>query len=260
LLLTNPKISTLAGMSKVFVPLSPKQNRELLKLLSTTREFDALPQWVVAHLLKVEQMFERDKSSGSVTKHGNHNQLDHAGRRGRRLTTEAPSFTDSERDALTTYGGNETLQINHRLRGLSNTRGIQPALGAWRMSDNKIDSIVQNMDSAIDKSSLSERTTVYRDIPASSLKTGLFGSAVGKTITDRGYLSMRRGEASAAVPPPSGFVRLKVIAPAGTKALDLSFINDRSMGEIIFPRDSKIKINRVIGGAGDMEVVGEIIG
>jgi hypothetical protein len=241
-------------MVKHYAPLKTKFGVEMVKLLATTDEFDALPDWLQEHLLKVEQMFEADKA-GAVEKHGTHDQRTHG--RGRRATAEEPSFTDDEYDAISTYSTDAALQVNHKLRGLSRTRGIQPAQGVWRMSDKKIDAVVAKMDSSIDKSTLVEKTTLYREIPVSSLRNGLFSSAKGKTISDKGFLSMRKGETS--IPPRKGFVSLQINAPAGTKALDLSFINPNAMGEVILPRGSKVKIINIVGRSDDMTVIGEIV-
>jgi hypothetical protein len=193
----------------------------------------------------------------NVKKHlaGKHDQRTHAGNR---ATIETPSFSDVEYDAISAYTGAATVQVNHKLRGLSTTRGIQPAIGVWRMSDEKIDGIVTNLDSAIGKSKLAKKTTLERDIPATSIKSGLFSSAVGKTISDKGYLSLRSGTTT--VPPIKGFVKLRITAPAGTTALDMSFLNPNSMGEIIFPRGTKIKITSVTGASTDTIVRGEIVG
>lgn len=267
MLATNPRISQLAGMVKYYAPLKTKFGIEMTTLLTTTDEFDALPQWLQEHLLEVEQMFEADKAD-AIAKHGTHDQTTHARRssnprnlpnrlRQRRATVESPSFSDDEFAAISTYGTDAALQVNHQLRGLSRTRGIQPAQGVWRMSEEKIDGIVKKMDSAIGKSSLAEKLTVRREIPASALRNGLFSSAKGKTISDKGFLSMRKGESP--IPPRRGFVTLQVNAPAGTKALDLSFINPNAMGEVIFPRGSKIKIASIVGRGEDMTVIGEIV-
>lgn len=192
-----------------------------------------------------------------VKKHlaGKHDQRSHAGNR---ATVETPSFSDDEHDAIAAYTGAATVQVNHKLRGLSRTRGVQPAVGVWRISDEKIDGIVKNLDSAISKSTLAKKTTLERDIPLNSIKSGLFSSAVGKTISDKGYLSLRTGTTT--VPPIKGFVKLRITAPAGTTALDMSFLNPNAMGEIIFPRDTKIKITSVTGASTDTVVRGEIVG
>jgi hypothetical protein len=267
LLVTNPKISRLAAVGRFYVPLSQTQQNELVTAITTIDNPDALPSWMSDYFGQVEQMFEADKA-GAVEKHGTHDQGTHGRRssnprnlpnrlRERRATVEEPSFTDDEFDAVNTYSTDAALQVNHKLRGLSRTRGIQPAQGVWRMSDKKIDAVVAKMDSSIDKSTLVEKTTLYREIPVSSLRTGLFSSAKGKTISDKGFLSMRKGETS--IPPRKGFVSLQINAPAGTKALDLSFINPNAMGEVILPRGSKVKIINIVGRSDDMTVIGEIV-
>lgn len=252
MLVTNPKVSRLAAVGRFYVPLSQAQQSELITAMSTIENFDALPSWMSDYFSQVEQMFEQDKAT--VEKHGDHDQKRH----GRRATVEQPSFTDDEFDAIASYSGTATVQVNHHLRGFSKTRGIQPAQGVWQMSEEKINKIVDKMDSAIDKSSLTERVTLERDIKADSLKSGLFGSTKGKTISDKGFLSLRKGQSS--VPPLRGYVKMRVTAPAGTKALDLSFINPNAMGEVIFPRNTQIKITNVIGRGEDTTVIGEIVG
>jgi len=250
LLLTNPRISTLAAMTKVFAPLDTKQNHELLKLLSTIKEFDALPQWVQDHLLKVEQLFEQDESSLQKHLAGQHDQSSHANR----LSAQSPDFSDSEKQAIANYSGTATLQVNHKLRGLP-TKGILPSV--FDLRENEIENIVTNLDSAIDKSSLKATMKLQREIPTSSIPSGLFSSAVGKTIKDKGFLSLRNTQDN--IPARNGFVKMIVTAPAGTKALDLSFINPNAMGEVIFPRGTKIKITSVKGQRSDTIVRGEIV-
>ena len=200
------------------------------------------------------QEYEKNR----VFKHlpGQHDQSKHG--KGGRATVESPSFTDDEVDAITSYSGSATVQVNHQLRGLSRSRGIQPAQGVWRMSEEKINGIVDKMDSAIDKSSLTERLTLEREVKADSLRSGLFGTAKGKTISDKGFLSLRKGQSN--VPPLRGYVKMRITAPAGTKALDLSFINPNAMGEVIFPRNTQIKVTNIVGKGEDTTVIGEIVG
>ena len=194
--------------------------------------------------------------AGVIQKHGDHDQKTHGNNR--RATFESPAFSDDEYDALTSYSGSATVQINHQLRGFSRTRGIQPAQGAWQLSEEKINKIVKKMDSAIDKSVLSERLTLEREIKEDSLRSGLFSTIKGKTISDKGFLSLRKGKSN--LPPLRGFVKMRIVAPAGSKALDLSFINPNAMGEVIFPRDTKIKVTQILGQGEDTTVIGEIVG
>jgi len=258
LLVTDPRISQLAGMVKHYAPLKAKFSTEMVELLATTDDFGALPEWLQVHLLKVEELFEEDKrnaqSREGVEKHrpGEHDQARHAGRR---ASTESIPFTDSEVLAVQDYTARATLQVNGRLRGKTPTYGT---IGQLKISDNKLDSIITNLDSAIDKSTLTEAITLGRDIPIASVRRGILPPKVGQTISEKGFLSMRKGGTQ--VPPSTGFARLIVTAPAGTKALDMSFMSQQHMGEVIFPRNSKIKITNVIGSSDDMEIRGEIVG
>ncbi len=258
MLATDPRISQLAGLVKHYAPLKAKFSMEMVELLATTDDFDALPEWLQIHLLKVEELFEEDKrntrSREGVEKHrpGEHDQARHAGRR---ASTESVPFTDSETVAVQDYTARATLQVNGRLRGKPPTYG---AIGQLKIPDSQLDSIITNLDTAIDKSTLTDTITLRRDIPIASVRRGILPPRAGQTISDKGFLSMRKGETQ--VPPSSGFARLIVNAPAGTKALDMSFMSQQHMGEVIFPRNSKIKITNIIGSGDDMEIRGEIVG
>ena len=189
----------------------------------------------------------------NVEKHlaGKHDQSSHANR----LSAQSPDFSDSEKQAIANYSGTATLQVNHKLRGLP-TKGILPSV--FDLRENEIENIVTNLDSAIDKSSLKATMRLQREMPVKSIPYGMFSSAVGKTITDKGFLSLRNTNDN--IPLRNGFVKMIVTAPAGTKALDLSFINPNAMGEVIFPRGTKIKITSVRGQMSDTIVRGEIVG
>jgi len=252
LLATDPRISQLAGLVKHYAPLKAKFSIEMVELLATTDDFDSLPEWLQDHLLKVEQMFEEDKKKPKVVeKHGDHDQRTH----GRRASTESVPFTDSETVAVQDYTARATLQVNGKLRGNPPTYGT---IGQLKIPDSKLDSIITNLDTAIDKSTLTDTITLRRDIPIASVRRGILPPKAGQTISDKGFLSLRKGETQ--VPPSTGFARLVVKAPAGTKALDMSFMSQQHMGEVIFPRNSKIKITNIIGSGDDMEIRGEIVG
>jgi len=251
LLATNSRISQLAGMVKHYAPLKTKFGIDMVKLLATTSEFEALPQWLQDHLLKVEQLVEQDKAN-VIEKHGKHNQKTH-GRKGSRASFEAVSFTGSELSSIATYT-KATIQVNRQLRGISR-RGIAPSV--FDLSENEMDSVIDNLDSAIDKSRLAEKMELGREMPLSMLKRGSVKRSAGKVISDKGFLSLRSTVSS--VPPRTGFAKFRVTAPAGTKALDLSFLTPNSMGEIIFPRETKIKINSITGQDDDMVIRGEIV-
>lgn len=247
MLAANPRISQLAGMVKHVAPLKSKYQLEMVKLLATTDEFTDLPQWLQDHLLKVEAM------ANAVQKHmaGKHDQSTHAGNR---ASAETVEFSDSERESIATYSGLPALQINHKLRGLP-TKGQRRTV--WDLSDEQIETATKNLDSAIGKSKLTKTMTLEREMPLSAVQGRWFGKMEGKTIADKGFLSLQNTKSN--IPARNGFVKMVVTAPAGTTALDLSFINPNAMGEIIFPRGTKIKITSVRGQASDVVVRGEIV-
>lgn len=192
-----------------------------------------------------------DRQPTSIKKHmqGQHDQSTHAGNR---LSVETPSFSDVESAAIATYSGTAALQVNKHLRGQSRRGEIA---SVFDLKQEQIDSTIKNLDSAIDKSVLAEKVTMEREIPFASVKGGMFSGIAGKTISDKGYLSLKRGSSN--IPPRRDYVKLKIVAPAGTKALDLSFINPNAMGEIVFPRDTKIRITDYF--ASSQTVRGEIV-
>ena len=188
-----------------------------------------------------------------LTKHlASHDESTH-GRRSPRTSFETVSFTGSELSSIATYT-KATIQVNRQLRGTSR-RGIAPSV--FDLSENEMDSVIDNLDSAIDKSRLAEKMELGREMPLSMLKRGSVKRSAGKVISDKGFLSLRSTVSS--VPPRTGFAKFRVTAPAGTKALDLSFLTPNSMGEIIFPRETKIKINSITGQNDDMVIRGEIV-
>lgn len=177
---------------------------------------------------------------------GKHDQRTH----GRRASAETIEFSDNEKSAIEGYTRDSALQINAKLRGQRNVTRI----GVWQMTDAKIDEAVKNLDSAIDKSKLSKKLTLQRDVPASSIKNGVFNSVVGKTITDKGFLSLRNQSSDDSV-RLKGFVKMVIDAPEGATALDMSFLNPNSMNEIIFPRGTKIKVTSFDGETMKGEIV-----
>lgn len=226
--------------------LTDNPNKETKSL--TYEDYERLTHNYFASLPKRDE-----RIAEPIAKHmaGKHDQRTHAGNR---ASAESPEFSDSERESIATYSGLAALQINHKLRGLP-TKGQRRTI--WDLSDAQIETATNNLDAAIDKSSLVKKMTLQREIPANAIKSGLFGTSVGKTISDKGFLSLRNTQDN--IPARSGFVKMIVTAPAGTKALDLSFVNPNAMGEIIFPRGTKIKITSVKGQFSDAVVRGEIV-
>lgn len=189
----------------------------------------------------------------AVEKHlaGKHDQSTHGGNR---ASVESPEFNDREKRAIATYSSRAALQINNKLRGIP-TKGQLRSV--WDMSDKEIDEAVISLDNAISKSNLKQKMTLEREMPASFIKTGPLQSAEGRIISDKGYLSLRNTQSN--IPAQQGFVKLIVTAPAGTPALDLSFINPNAMGEVVFPRGTKLKITRISSSTYDTVVRGEIV-
>lgn len=243
----NPEISRrLARALNLTPPLYDDQYNQLVNQAAFASKFDDLPESTKKFILDAELKLDE------LQKHlaGQHDQSSHANR----LSAQSPDFSDSEKQAIANYSGTATLQVNHKLRGLP-TKGILPSV--FDLRENEIENLVTNLDSAIDKSTLKTTMKLQREMPYKSIPSSLFGNSVGKTISDKGFLSLRNTNDN--IPARKGFVKMIVTAPAGTKALDLSFINPNAMGEVIFPRGTKIKITSVKGQYSDTIVRGEIV-
>lgn len=62
MLVTNPEISQLVGLGKLYHPLPTEQSIELVKLMTTTEKVDDLPDWARNHLATVKEMIEQQKT------------------------------------------------------------------------------------------------------------------------------------------------------------------------------------------------------
>ena len=62
MLVSNPRISRLAAIAKFYAPLSPEQQIESVKLMSTTEKFEDLPFWLRENLLLTEKLQAEDRA------------------------------------------------------------------------------------------------------------------------------------------------------------------------------------------------------
>lgn len=60
---TNPRISQLAALAKLYAPLSLEKEVESLKLLNTTEKFEDLPTWLKENLLLTDRLQAEDQAS-----------------------------------------------------------------------------------------------------------------------------------------------------------------------------------------------------
>lgn len=63
MLASNPRISQLAALAKLYAPLSLEKEIESLRLLRATEDFEDLPLWLKENLLLTEELKARDQAS-----------------------------------------------------------------------------------------------------------------------------------------------------------------------------------------------------
>lgn len=203
--------------------------------------------------------FPQEPEFEDVQKHlpGKHDQSSHA-RGGSGSRTRKPpktSYSSSEKEAGATFAtGNGALQVNGRLRG----KGYRYEFGQQRLGDKRYNDTVKGLDSAIGKSTTTRPMTMTRDVDTSSLKFSRFRGDSGRTISDKGFLTMRNTQSG--VPPLSSKTRLSITVPAGSKALELSKITRAPANTWVLPRGSKIRLTGSATVNGVDVVTGEIVG
>jgi hypothetical protein len=72
LLVNNPTLSRLAAMGRLYDPLTPDKQGELVFLMSTTKEFDDLPIWAQNHFHATNERYELDRivcANAGIVKH-----------------------------------------------------------------------------------------------------------------------------------------------------------------------------------------------
>lgn len=192
-----------------------------------------------------------------VQKHlpGKHDQSSHGKGGSGSRTRKPPSYSSSEKEAGATFAtGNGALQVNGRLRG----KGYRYEFGQQRLGDKRYNDTVKGLDSAIGKSTTTRPMTMTRDVDTSSLKFSRFRGDSGRTISDKGFLTMRNTQSG--VPPLNSKTRLSIRVPAGSKALNLSSITRAPANTWVLPRGSKIRLTGSRTENGVDVVTGEIVG
>lgn len=72
MLVNNPVLSRLAAIGRLYDPLTAAKEGELVLLMSTTKEFNNLPDWAQNHFNITNERYELDRlacANASLVKH-----------------------------------------------------------------------------------------------------------------------------------------------------------------------------------------------
>jgi hypothetical protein len=183
-----------------------------------------------------------------IQKHlqGQHDQATHGRAAGSMVgipATDKKSVTPDQLSALKYYTGAGFLDVNKTLRG-ENIRVANP---------EKMKTRIKDLDEAIANSEIKDAMIVTRVVGATAFvwysresRIESLKKLVGKTVTEKGFLSTtKKATIGSSLGPinKEEDVFIKIHAPKGTKALDISSVSYFSdEQEVIFPRDSQLKI------------------
>lgn len=153
---------------------------------------------------------------------------------------QSSPFTSQERIELQDYAEGNYQQLNSYL---ANPNSVRPSLAV------ELEKQAVTLDSAIGKSVLTQDTVVYRGFQHRGLAKQA-ESVVGKTINPHGFLSTSTNSQVARdfAGYGDGSVVLAIKAKAGAKAAymdQFATSNNARENELLFPRDSKIRITGV---------------
>jgi hypothetical protein len=150
-------------------------------------------------------------------------------------------LTKDERSALDGYSGTYYREINETLRGGSPWTDLSPA---------ELKAEIAHLDASINKGTLAAETTLYRGTSPAALGGGI--PAVGTTLSDKGFLSTSRSSniAEAFQNMSTGGVMMRITAPRGTRAADVSYHTGGHEQELLLGRSTKLKVTGVSASGG----------
>lgn len=153
-------------------------------------------------------------------------------------------LSQGEHDAFRTYTGESYGPINAQLRSGQGAKAP----------------IVKEMDAAMSKASLSEKTVVYRGVSDPG-KLGLGGEkSVGTTIRDPAFMSTSVNGKLAAKYAGKGGAVLKITAPKGAHGASMGGISRYPKEhEVLFARGSGVRITKVTKEGGRTVYHGELV-
>jgi hypothetical protein len=148
-------------------------------------------------------------------------------------------LTKEERSAVYEYSGAYYREINGTLRGDNPWTDLTPA---------QLRAETRRIDAAIAKGTLTAETTLYRGTSVHFLGD----LTPGTVLKDKAFLSASRSEDIANRFGMSAM--LKITAPRGTKAVDVSHHAGGNEREILLGRNTKLKVTSV-GSEGGRTVI-----
>lgn len=153
-------------------------------------------------------------------------------------------ITDAQRNAIRAYSDDDDYEaINARLRSARK-----------RAKRDRLDDIIDEMDAAFASASLPKSATVYRGVSGKHAKKLLNTKwQPGDLYVDAGFLSTSRSETivtetfASALYAGGERIILKILAPEGSRALDIASISSHKREkEILFARSTRLRVKRWI--------------
>jgi hypothetical protein len=141
-----------------------------------------------------------------------------------------------QRFAVDDYSGTAYADVNSVLRGKFSKDPKYADRVTAAMDATKL------LNAAMSKGTLTKDATLYRGTGLDML--GGKAPAVGSILRDKAFLSTSRSEDVAAGAFFRG-VMMKIEAPRGTRAVDVSHVSGGHEKEILLPRNTKLKVTSV---------------
>jgi hypothetical protein len=145
-------------------------------------------------------------------------------------------LTPGEREAVDDYSGLGFRYVNGRSRGV--------VIAGGRRDMAAVDRQIAALDAAVAKGKLAGTTTLYR---GTDMKV-LGDIEVGSVFRDKGFLSTSRSQGEARSFDHGAM--LKITAPKGTRAADVSHHTGGFEKEILLGRNTNLKVTSITSEGG----------
>jgi hypothetical protein len=156
-------------------------------------------------------------------------------------------LSTAERFAVDDYSTTHYSDMNNVARGKFVNPKYQAQIDAAKER-------IALVDAAIAKGTLARPATLYRGTNVDVLGGKL--PAVGTTFSDKGFLSTStsRGVAQSFQSASGGGVVLRIAAPRGARAVDVSHVSGGLEHEVLLPRNAKLRVTGVSASGGQTTI------
>lgn len=169
-----------------------------------------------------------------------------------KTTKQTSTISDLEKEALSVYAGNQEAKIKW---GFPEDSEAYQEINTYHRTgepliagDDEVKEVSKYIDSALEKSTLPKKTTVYRGVDEELMqRIAADEFRRGETFTEYGYMSTTRNESVASGYPVGGEAGaiLEIELPAGTHAVDMNKYDTGDDDEILLPRNTRLKILKI---------------